>query len=214
MKKVGILGSGIVGKTLGSGFIKYGYEVKIGTRNPKNVEAWLEHNKERGSAGTFQDAAEFGKLIVLAVRGSAAKHVISSIPQVSLMNKTIIDATNPLEEKQPDDGVLSYYTDINYSLMEELQDIQQGAHFVKAFNCIGAQFMVNPEFESKPSMFIAGNSEKAKDEVSDILKLFGFDVEDMGSAKGARAIEPLCMLYCIPGFREHSWNHAFKLLKK
>ena len=89
------------------------------------------------------------------------------------------------------------------------------ANFVKAFNSIGSAFMVNPDFKGqKPTMFICGNDEEAKKEVSQILDLFGFEVEDMGKVEAARAIEPLCMLWCIPGFLKNEWTHAFKLLKK
>ena len=73
--------------------------------------------------------------------------------------------------------------------------------------------MVNPDLETTPSMFIAGDNEDAKEQVSVILNQFGWEIEDMGTAKGARAIEPLCILWCIPGMREGKWNHAFKLLK-
>jgi 8-hydroxy-5-deazaflavin:NADPH oxidoreductase len=97
--------------------------------------------------------------------------------------------------------------------MEDLQAAFPKAHFVKAFNSVGSAFMVDPSFEMKPSMFICGNNEDSKSEVKSIVEDFGWEVEDMGKAEAARAIEPLCMLWCIPGFRENSWNHAFKLLK-
>jgi len=100
--------------------------------------------------------------------------------------------------------------------MEQLQEGYPGANFVKAFNSIGSPLMVNPDFNGvKPTMFICGNSESAKKEVSKITALFGFDTEDMGKAEAARAIEPLCMLWCITGLTTNKWTgHAFKLLKK
>jgi len=73
--------------------------------------------------------------------------------------------------------------------------------------------MIDPDFELKPTMFICGNSDQAKSDVSGLLAKVGWDVEDMGKAEAARAIEPLCMLWCIPGFLGNNWNHAFKLLK-
>ena len=132
----------------------------------------------------------------------------------NLQDKIIIDATNPIEDVAPENGVLRFFTEINKSLMEVLQEAFPQAHFVKAFNSIGSLVMVNPAFESTPTMFICGDNEAAKKEVTAILKLFGFDTEDMGTAHAARAIEPLCMLWCIPGFRENRWTHAFKLLKQ
>ena len=99
--------------------------------------------------------------------------------------------------------------------MEDLQTTIPNAHFVKAFSCVGSAFMVNPSFDGqKPSMFICGNNDAAKQDVADILTQFGWDIEDMGKAEAARAIEPLAMLWCIPGMLQGKWSHAFKLLKK
>ena len=215
MKKIGILGSGDVGKTLGSGFIAHGYQVMIGTRDTQKLETWKLENGLAAHTGSFSEAARFGECIVLASKGTAAEAVLTSAGAAHLSGKTIIDATNPIDDSvSPEHGVLRFFTDVNTSLMEILQEHVPQAHFVKAFNSIGSVFMVNPSFESRPSMFICGNSEAAKQEVSVILDQFGFDAEDMGMAAAARAIEPLCMLWCIPGFRENRWTHAFKLLKR
>jgi predicted dinucleotide-binding enzyme len=79
---------------------------------------------------------------------------------------------------------------------------------------VGNGVMYKPSFaEGRPSMFIAGNDDEAKKKVKDLLDKFGFETEDMGKAEAARAIEPLCMLWCIPGFLENSWGHAFKMLR-
>ena len=105
------------------------------------------------------------------------------------------------------------FTTLDKSLMEDLQSEFPEANFVKAFNSIGSAFMVNPDFDEKPTMFICGNNDQSKKAVTEILDKFGFEVEDMGKAESARAIEPLCMLWCIPGFLKNDWAHAFKLLK-
>jgi predicted dinucleotide-binding enzyme len=213
--KIGVLGSGTVGQTLASGFIKYGNQVKVGTGNPSKLNDWLKNAGPNASVGSFEEAAKFGEIVVLAVKGSAALSVLESSGAANLLNKTIIDATNPIADAPPANGVIQFFTNINSSLMEELQNKYPKANFVKAFNSIGSAFMVNPDFNGlKPTMFIAGNNENAKKEVRGILDKFGWEVEDMGKAEGARAIEPLCILWCIPGFRENRWTHAFKLLKK
>jgi hypothetical protein len=214
--KIGILGSGIVGKTLADGFLKYDYEVKIGTRSPYKLDEWLNEAGEKASVGSFEETAAFGDLIVLAVKGHAAETVLSIAGDQNLEGKTVIDATNPIDESaSPTNGVLHFFTEINHSLMETLQEGMPGANFVKAFNSVGSHFMVNPDFDgSTPTMFICGNDDSAKSEVSDIIKKFGWEVSDMGKVEAARAIEPLCMLWCIPGFLSNSWSHAFKLLKK
>ena len=213
--KIGVLGSGVVGQTLASGFIKYGYQVKIGTSNPSKLSDWLKKAGSNASVGSFDEAAKFGESIVLAVKGNAALTVLEKTESANLKGKTIIDATNPIEESAPINGVLKFFTNINHSLMEDLQSKYPEANFVKAFSCVGSALMVNPYFNgTKPTMFIAGNNEKSKTEVKSILDKFGWEYEDMGTAEAARAIEPLCILWCIPGFRENSWSHAFKLLKK
>lgn len=213
--KIGILGSGVVAKTLGSGFIKYGHEVMLGTRNTQKLEEWQRSEGKKASVSSFTEAAKFGELIVLAVKGVVAESALESAGAENLTGKTIIDATNPIAELPPIDGVLQYFTGQNGSLMETLQAKIPEANFVKAFNSVGAALMVDPEFGGiKPTMYIAGNNEKAKREVTGILDAFGWETEDMGTAVAARAIEPLCILWCIPGFRSNRWSHAFKLLKK
>jgi hypothetical protein len=216
MKNVGILGSGDVGKTLAGGFAKYGYQVCVGTGHPEKLQEWQSQQNEQISIGSFEDAAKFGDILVLALKGDAVLPVLDSVAKDSLAGKTIIDATNPIEAAPPVNGVLKFFTSINQSLMEGLQKAFPDAHFVKAYNSIGAPLMINPDFgDIKPSMFICGNDAAAKKEVTEINTMFGFDTEDMGAAEAARAIEPLCLLWCIPGFLSNKWeNHAFKLLRR
>ena len=213
MKKVGIIGSGIVGQTLGKGFIDLGYDVMIGTREVHKLDEWVSKAKDKGKVGSVNDALRFGDILVLSVKGSAAKKVVSSFDKDLIKGKTIIDTTNPLSDDPPVNGVLKFFTSLEKSLMEELQEIQPELNFVKSFNSIGAAHMVNPKFKEKPSMFIAGNNKDSKKDVSVVLEKFGFNVEDMGGAESARAIEPLCMLWCIPGFLRNDWSHAFRLIR-
>lgn len=213
-QKVGVLGSGAVAKVLAAGFIKHGAQVKMGTSNPDKLTDWLVSTGENASVGSFAEAAAFGDVILLAVKGNAAKDVLLSAGLENLSGKTVIDPTNPIADAPPVNGVLKFFTDINYSLMEELQAFAPQANFVKAFSCIGNPYMVNPTgLENKPTMFICGNNADAKQTVVAILDAFGHDVADMGAAEGARAIEPLCMLWCIPGFLNNQWTHAFRLMK-
>ncbi len=213
-KPIGILGSGIVGQTLATGFVKHGYPVMIGSRSPEKLEEWKESTNLKVETGSFGETAAYGDILILAVKGNVADKALSFIKEADVYHKTIIDATNPISDAAPENGVLKFFTDQNTSLMEKLQTIFVHANFVKGFSCIGAPFMVNPDFgQQKPTMFICGNSPEAKKEVTKILDVFGFEAEDMGTAEAARAIEPLCILWCIPGLTKNSWNHAFKLLK-
>lgn len=212
MKKIGILGSGAVAKVLASGFIKHGYEVMVGTRDASKLADWQSKNP-KGKIGSFTDTMAYGDIIVLAVKGTVASQALAFGGK--LTNKTIIDTTNPISEAPPQNGVLQFFTDLKHSLMEKLQEEYTEANFVKCFNSVGSDFMVDPDFNGiRPTMFICGNNDNAKAEVKIILDQFGWETEDMGKAEAARAIEPLCMLWCIPGFLQNKWAHAFKLLKK
>jgi predicted dinucleotide-binding enzyme len=212
-RKIGIIGSGVVAQALGEGFLKYEYDVMLGTRKQSKLNEWQKNNGQGSYIGSFADAAEFGDLVVLAVKGTMAKKALELANTYNLKGKTLIDATNPIADTAPENGVLKFFTSLDKSLMEDLQQTFPDTNFVKAFNSVGSTFMVNPPFESKPTMFICGNLESAKNEVKKILDQFGWDTSDMGKVEAARAIEPLCILWCIPGFRENSWTHAFKLLK-
>ncbi|MEM9051231.1 MAG: NAD(P)-binding domain-containing protein [Bacteroidota bacterium] len=213
MKKIGIIGSGVVGKTLAKGYADKGHSVKLGTRHPAKLDDWQRSEAESVEVSSFQDAADFGDVIILAVKGTAAKEVVQLLGTKAITGKTIMDATNPISDSAPENGVLNFFTNQNGSLMEDLQKAFPYANFVKGLNSVGSHFMVDPSFEITPTMFIAGNDENAKAEVSELISKLGWEIEDMGTAEAARAIEPLCMLWCIPGFLNNQWSHAFKLLK-
>lgn len=215
--KAGIIGSGAVGQTLAKAFFNEGYEVMLGTRNTSKPEiAEFNNNNPKIQTGTFAATAAFGDLLVLAVSGDAAETAINEAGIENFKGKTVIDVTNPIAKEAPENGVLKFVTDINFSLMEKLQQLMPEAKLVKAFNSVGNALMYKPDFGGiKPTMFIAGNDTDAKKTVTDILDLFGWETADMGKAESARAIEPLAILWCIPGFVSNQWaDHAFKLLKK
>jgi 8-hydroxy-5-deazaflavin:NADPH oxidoreductase len=210
--KVGIIGSGDVARVLGPGFLKHGHEVMMGTRESAKLADWAAQNPT-GRVGSFDDAAKFADLVVLAVKGTAAADALRAAGAANLKGKTIIDTTNPIADAPPTNGVLKYFTNHDESLMERLQHEFSGARFVKAFNSVGAANMVNPQFKGgKPTMFICGNDDAARKTVTWILDQFGWETADMGKIEAARAIEPLCMLWCIPVFTHNEYKHAFKLL--
>ncbi|HUB19538.1 MAG TPA: NAD(P)-binding domain-containing protein [Acidobacteriaceae bacterium] len=213
--KVGILGSGTVGQTLAAGFLQHGHEAMIGTREPKKLAEWSKANPQ-ARVGSASEAAAFGELVVLAVKGDAAAGAVRGAGAGNVKGKTVIDACNPIAEAPPVHGVLQFFTGPNESLMEQLQREFPEAHFVKAFNSVGAPRMVNPQYAGgiRPTMFICGNDEAAKKAVTGILDQFGWETADMGTVEAARAIEPLCMLWCVLGFTKNEWTHAFKLLRK
>ena len=210
--KIGILGSGDVAKALVGGFLQHGHKVVMGTRAEEKLAGWAREHPGV-VVNSFTAAAAFGELVVLAVRGRAAAEALRLAGVRTLAGKTVMDATNPIADTPPVNGVLKFFTTMNESLMEKLQREFASADFVKAFNSVGAASMVHPQFAGgRPTMFICGNSDAAKQTVSRLAVELGWETADMGKAEAARAIEPLGMLWCIPGFLRNDWSHAFKLL--
>ena len=209
--KVGVIGSGTVAQVLAKGFKSKGYEVRIGSRDGTKL---AEFSEESGIAsGTFAEVAAFGEIVVLAVKGTGAESAVT-LAGAGLEGKLVLDATNPIADEPPDNGILRYFTSANQSLMERLQDAAPSAHFVKAFSCVGNAFMVDPKLPGgPPTMFICGNSDEAKTRTKEVLGQFGWDAEDIGKVEGARAIEPLCQLWCAPGLQRNQWTHAYKVLR-
>jgi 8-hydroxy-5-deazaflavin:NADPH oxidoreductase len=211
--KVGVLGSGDVAKVLAAGFLKHGHSVMIGTRERSKLKKWASENPP-ARAGSFSEAAAFAEVVVLAVKGTAASSALHLASAPNLAGKPVIDATNPIADLPPVNGVLQFFTGLDESLMERLQREFPEARFVKAFNSVGNARMIDPQFAGgRPTMFICGNDERARGIVAELLDQLGWETADMGKAEAARAIEPLCMLWCIPGFTRNEWSHAFKLLK-
>ncbi|MEO8699782.1 MAG: NAD(P)-binding domain-containing protein [Kofleriaceae bacterium] len=211
-KKIAILGSGSVGEALAKGFLANGHAVMRASREPEKLAEWKTGATGDAQTGTFVEATAWGDIIVLALKGSATEAVVGASAE-QLAGKIVIDATNPISEDKPQGGVVRYFTNANESLMERLQAKVPKARFVKAFNSVGAAFMVNPPFQPQPTMFICGNDDAAKQEVSAILTKFGWEPLDMGPVELARPIEALCQLWCAPGFLKNDWAHAFKYLK-
>jgi predicted dinucleotide-binding enzyme len=211
--KVGILGSGGVAQVLGAGFLKHGHEVKLGSREPDKLKTWAAQHP-RAELGSNAEAAQFGELLVLCAKGTAAAESLRLAGTANLAGKTVIDTTNPIADAPPTHGVLSYFTSMNESLMERLQREFPDARFVKAFNSVGGALMVNPPFKDRPTMFLCGDDEAAKQTVSRVLEQFGWEPADMGKVEAARALEPLCILWCLPGLARGDWSpRAFKLVR-
>ena len=218
--KIGILGSGPVGLTLGKGLIQTGHHVTIGTRNPskESLQQWIKKQGKQAMAGTFRQAAEFGELLLICTSWIGTKKAIEAAGIWNFKTKTVVDVTNPLDGKGPDDtGRLTFTIGHNNSAGEQIQAwLPPDANVVKALSCIGHERMLLPDFqEGSPTMFIAGNNTDAKREVINLLHQIGWnDIADMGNIEMSRSIEPLSILWAAYGFLNDSTGHAFKLLKK
>jgi 8-hydroxy-5-deazaflavin:NADPH oxidoreductase len=211
--KIGVLGSGVVGEVLANGFLGRGHEVMRGTRDPAKLATWQAGGGARARTGTFAEAARFGELVVVAVKGNVAAEVVGGVAD-ALAGKPVVDTTNPIADAPPVNGVLRFFTGPNESLLETLQARAPRAKLVKAFSCVGSALMVDPKLPGgRPTMFVCGNDAAAKKQVALLVQDFGWEIEDAGTAEAARAIEPLCMLWCIPGLQRNDWVHAFKVLR-
>ncbi len=212
---IGILGSGDVGQSLGTGFTALGHDVMMGSRTPESekIKSWIKNAGSHASSGTFEETAAFAHVAVLASLWSGTENLINLAGPLNLDNKVVIDATNPLifgEDKLP--KLALGHTD---SGGEQVQRWLPKSHIVKAFNIVGHSHMVKPDFPGgPPDMFICGNNPDAKETVDEICSEFGWSVIDIGKIEGARLLEPMCLLWVQYGINSGSWNHAFKLLLK
>ena len=212
MPTFGVLGSGEVGQVPAKGLKAHGYGVRIGSRTPAKL---ADFSKDTGiPTGTFAEVARWGEALVLSVRGDAAEQVLAQVGQDATRGKLVIDTTNALTDEAPEQGVLRAFTGPNESLMERLQQAHPQAKFVKAFSCVGSARMTDPIVNGeRPTMFYCGDDAEAKATVRRVLEQFGWDTADMGGAVAARAIEPIAVLWCIPGFLQDSWGHALTLVR-
>ena len=212
--KIGILGTGDVGRALGRGFVTLGHEVKMGSRSATNEDAlaWAEERGPKASTGTFADAAAFGEIVVLATLGVANQAVLENAGPETLRGKVVIDATNPLDFSGGMPPKLAVAGDDSGG--EQVQRQLPGAHVVKAFNTVGHALMFRPELPGgPPDMFIAGDDAGAKRKVGALLEDFGWGVVDIGGIAGARYLEAMCLTWVLAGVHGGNWNQAFKLLR-
>lgn len=208
--KIGILGSGDVGKSFARAFSATGNEVKIGSRSPEKLAEFASKNKGI-TAGTFKDTASFGDIVVLATHGAATEEAINLAGKSNFKGKVVLDATNPLEF--PAGGPPKLFVGHDDSLGERVQRWLPEARVVKAFNTAGNTLFYKPQFPGgTPDMFICGNDADAKKTVSQICKDFGWGVIDLGGIESSRYLEPMCITWVLHGVLTGSWTHAFKML--
>lgn len=212
--RVGILGTGDVGRTLGKAFLTLGHEVMLGAREIANEKArnFAEAGGPRASAGTFADAARFSEIAVLSTKGTAIHNTLALAGSMHFEGKLVLDTTNPLDMEGGLPRLTIGHTD---SAGELVQRLLPTASVVKVFNTVGHAHFFRPEFPGgPPDMFIAGNNENAKVRVVALLRDFGWNAVDLGGIEASRVLEPLCLAWVLHAIRSGTWNHAFKLLHK
>jgi hypothetical protein len=212
--RVGVLGSGEVGRRLAAGFKSRGHSVMVGSRDPAKPELaeWLAGEGAGVESGTFADTAAHGELLVLAVLGDAAEAVIAEAGSERFAGKVVVDTMNPLDFSGGFPPKLSISGED--SLGERVQAALPDARVVKAFNTIGNPYFIEPSFrDGPPTMLIAGDDEQAKHVVGDLLADFGWsDVVDIGGIEGSRELEAICILWVKIGGRRGAFDHGFRLL--
>jgi 8-hydroxy-5-deazaflavin:NADPH oxidoreductase len=199
-QRVGILGTGDVGKALGRGFQARGCDVKIGSREKKDEVV------------TFEEAAKHGEIIALALRWDGTENALKLADPKNFAGKVVIDATNPLKhvDGRPA-GLDRGFTD---SGGEQVQRWLPDAKVVKAFNIVGNALMVDPKLPGgPPSMFIAGNDDGAKQVVTDILTDFGWETIDLGGIDASRLLEPMMWTWVVSAMKSGKFMQAFKMLR-
>lgn len=212
--KIGILGSGNVGQQLANGFLRTGHEVKIGTRDKTKLNDWLKVAGVNASVGSFEQATNFGDVIVLATSWAGTESAINLAKKENFKYKIVIDVTNPLDFSNGAPPKLD--SSVGHSAGERIQTWLPDSKVVKAFNTISAFIMINPKLEEgSPDLVIAGNDTSAKNTVTAFAEAFGWqNVIDIGDITQSYLLEAFAMLWIIFGFKNNHWTHAFKLLMK
>lgn len=212
--KIGIIGSGDVGLSLGEALVELGHEVMIGSREPdkKALSSWQKKHKKLAQTGSTTAAAEFGEIAFLALAWHAAEDVLAQI-RPELAGKIVVDVTNPIIFNEDDAPELS--VGHNMSGGELVQQSLPDSHVVKTLNIINHAHMANPKYkEGTPAMFVCGNNDSAKNHIMDLLEEMGWkNLTDLGGINKSRILEPLCLLWIEYGVAHDTWDHALALLK-
>ena len=188
---IGILGTGVVGQTLGSKLVELGHEVMMGSRdaaNPKAI-AWAKEEGHHALYGTFMNAASFGEIVFNCTLGSASLEALSQAGAENLKGKILIDTSNPLDYSGNGVSLTVCNTD---SLGEQIQRAFPEARVVKTLNTMNCNVMVEPgkNLGERTEVFVSGNDVQAKATVTKILReWFGWkSVVDLGDITTSRGV--------------------------
>ena len=210
--KIGIVGSGSVAQAIGSGLVKKGHQVMMGSRDPAKpaIKGWLDKSGAAAQAGTFAQAAQYGEIIFVATKGTATEQALQLAGPENFAGKVVVDVTNPLKMNSEKQMILAPLPD--GSLGETVQRLLATARVVKTLNTVNSAHMVEPQFPGgKPQMFLCGNDADAKAVVGDLLKSFGWEPIDAGKIDAARLLEPLSLLGIRLALASGNWNYLFRL---
>jgi 8-hydroxy-5-deazaflavin:NADPH oxidoreductase len=195
--RIGILGAGVVGRSLAAGYARHGHETRVG-------------NRSGDAGGTYREVAEWAELAILAVKGEVAVLVVDAVGH-ALAGKVLVDATNPLDSSA---GAPRLFVGFDDSLGERVQRAAPRARVVKALNIVNNATMVDPSYtEGRPTMLYAGDDADAKATVDALLRETGWETVDLGGIEASRDLESLCITWVRIGLAEGRWDHAFAVLR-
>lgn len=197
---IGILGTGIVGTTLGTKLVSLGHAVKLGSREHDNEAAgkWVKQTGRGASQGTFADAVAFGEMVLVCLRGDVSLPVVNSVGAAKFKGKIVVDVSNPLDMAKGFPCPLLPDLVNTTSLGEEVQKALPGSFVVKTLNTVNCEVMVNPGLvKGESDLFISGNDAGAKQTVTEVLRSFGWktviDLGDITTARGTEMLMPFWM---------------------
>jgi predicted dinucleotide-binding enzyme len=193
--KIGILGTGMVGEALGTKFAQLGHDVKMGSRTANNESAvkWARAAGSKASQGTFADAADFGEMVFLCLKGAVFLEIARTLAPSALAGKVVVDVSNPLDFSG---GTLSLSICNTNSLGEEVQKVVPSAKVIKTLNIVNCDVMVEPAKGGNPTMLVCGNDAQAKQQVTSLLQTMGWrDIIDLGDITKSRGTEMLLPLW-------------------
>jgi predicted dinucleotide-binding enzyme len=194
--RIGILGTGVVGRTIGAALVHRGHEVRLGSRTANNPKArdWAAANGDRASQGTFADAATFGEMVFNCTSGTVSLEALRAAGAGNLAGKVLVDVANPLDFSH---GMPPTLTICNSdSLAERIQAEFPSTKVVKSLNTMTASVMVEPGLvPGEHDVFVSGNDGEAKAQVGEVLRSFGWrnvvDLGDITSARGPEMVLPI-----------------------
>jgi len=212
--KIGVIGSGDVGRAIADGLVESGHDVMIGTRDTQKSElkSWRKKHDKHKSLGSTTEAANYGDMAILAIAWHATEDVLSQI-RPELAGKVVVDVTNPLVYNDDEAPELS----IGHTMSggEIVQHSLPDSHVVKTLNIINHAHMVQPKYKKgNPTMFVCGNNQSAKAHTVEMLIDMGWkDIVDIGPIEKSRLLEPLCLLWIEYGVSRGTWDHAISMLE-
>jgi predicted dinucleotide-binding enzyme len=217
MKKIGVLGTGMVGKTIANKLLQLGYEVKMGSRTSNNEKAlkWLRAAGPNAQIGTFEEVTIQSDILFNCTKGASVEEAIRLAGIENLKSKIVIDLSNPLDFSNGMPPTLIPQYANSWSMGEAIQQLCPETFVVKTLNMVNCEVMVNAALAGdNASMFVCGNDSESKLTVSKLLEEFGWnDIIDLGDIGASRGMEMLLPIWLLLWKATGTGHLAFKIVR-